>query len=119
MANDCWVVLFQQVFDLTRLVQANIASPLVEPLKRRAGKSLNHWFNPKTREPRECIDPGTGARTFYTPDGPFLHLQRDELTVPWWKDEDYYIGDLTERVRTIRIYNMLIEEATLLDVPSE
>ena len=38
-ANDCWVILFGEVYDLTHLVQSNIESTLVETQRRRAGPS--------------------------------------------------------------------------------
>lgn len=55
-ANDLWVCFFGDVYDLTRLVQSNIQSALVEPLVNAAGTDITHWFDSKTKEPRKMVN---------------------------------------------------------------
>ncbi|KAJ7552220.1 hypothetical protein O6H91_06G046600 [Diphasiastrum complanatum] len=40
-------------------------------------------------------------------------------SLPWWKDPDYIIGKLSERTRSLRIKNVLIDQEVLLEVPSQ
>lgn len=47
--NDCWIVIFNEVFDLTELIQQNY-SYLTDPIIKEAGKDISHWFNPITRD---------------------------------------------------------------------
>lgn len=48
-ANNCWVVIFHEVFDLTELVQKNY-SYLTDPIIKEAGNDISHWFDPITRD---------------------------------------------------------------------
>ncbi len=48
-ANDCWVSFFNEVYDLTDLVQKNY-SKLVEPIIKSAGEDITHWFDHHTRD---------------------------------------------------------------------
>ena len=50
-ANDCWVSFFDEVYDLTDLIQKSY-SPLVDPLIKRAGTDISDWFDPNTRDVR-------------------------------------------------------------------
>lgn len=50
--DNCWVSFFDQVFDLTQLLQEHFTSPLCDPLTLAAGTDITHWFDPKTREVR-------------------------------------------------------------------
>ena len=43
--DDCWVSLFNQVFDLTKLIAENYKSPLCDPLILQGGSNITHWFN--------------------------------------------------------------------------
>ena len=45
-ADDCWVSFFNQVFDLTLLIQDNHANPLCDPIVLAAGTDITHWFDP-------------------------------------------------------------------------
>ena len=45
-ANDCYVSIFHEVYDLTRFIQENY-SPLMEPIIKAAGTDISHWFDPK------------------------------------------------------------------------
>ena len=66
-ADDCWVSLFNQVFDLTKLIYENSESPLCDPIVLAAGTDVSHWFNEETREPKTYIDPLTNLKTYYCP----------------------------------------------------
>lgn len=107
-ANDVWVSFFGDVYDLTRLVQTNISSNLVEPIIGAAGTDITHWFDSKTKEPRKMID-SNGKEVFYCPNGQFLHLETSEdiTTIPWWKNQDFLVGKLTKKSQFIRIINTL------------
>ena len=48
-ANDCWVSFFNEVFDLTELVQKNFTS-LIDPIIKNAGCDITHWFDPLTKD---------------------------------------------------------------------
>lgn len=107
-ANDLWVCFFDDVYDLTPLVQANIESPLVGPLVEAAGTDITHWFDYKTKQPRKMIN-GEGKPEYYCPNGPYLHLDigEDVMQIPWWKNQQYLIGKLTKKSQPIRIINTL------------
>nr|CAD7430361.1 unnamed protein product [Timema monikensis] len=67
------------------------------------------------------IHPVTGVRVPYTPHGPIPHVSLEvpnplwrPVGVPWWLDPKYVIGFLTEKVRPVRILNVLTgQECTL------
>jgi cytochrome b involved in lipid metabolism len=46
-AKDCWVSIFQRVFDLSETIKLN-RGPLTQPIIDNAGKDLSHWFDEKT-----------------------------------------------------------------------
>lgn len=48
-ANDCWISIFYEVFDLTELIQKNY-SKLVDPIIKNAGKDISHWFDQQTKD---------------------------------------------------------------------
>lgn len=118
--NDIWVCFFGDLYDLTHLVQSNIASPLVEPLIEAAGTDITHWFDQKTKEPRKQVDE-EGKEVYYCPNGPFLHLDisEDITSIPWWKNQSYLVGKLTKRSQFIRIINTLSNTEDKLEVPQE
>ena len=88
-ATDCWVVLFQNVFNLTTLIQQNIEKKECEPLIQNSGKDISYWFDKETGEPKTFIDTKTGERVYFTPMGRFLHIEIAESgeDTPWWKQE--------------------------------
>ena len=51
-ADDVWVSLFNQVFDLTRLVTKNHEKSECDPIVLAAGTDITHWFDPETRAVR-------------------------------------------------------------------
>ena len=61
-ANDCWVVLFGEVYDLTTIIQKNITNALTTPLIQAAGSDITYWFDSVSREPRVKINLTTGEK---------------------------------------------------------
>jgi cytochrome b involved in lipid metabolism len=49
MPNDCWVVIFNEVFDVTRLIQQNYSKE-IDPIIKSAGTDISHWFDSLTSE---------------------------------------------------------------------
>ncbi|CDW91187.1 cytochrome b5-like heme steroid binding domain containing protein [Stylonychia lemnae] len=127
--DDCWVSFFNQVFDLTQLLQENFTSELCDPIVLNAGTDITHWFDPLTKEPKTYIDPVKCTTQVYSPIGRYLHIPSQEpdsdsasipFTTPWWRDTTkYMIGNLTFRTRKIRIINMLTKHDDILEVASE
>jgi cytochrome b involved in lipid metabolism len=48
-ANDCWVSFFNEVFDLTELIDANFTN-LMDPIIKNAGTDITHWFDASTKD---------------------------------------------------------------------
>ena len=125
-ANDCYVSIFHEVFDLTKYIQENYSS-LMEPLIKAAGTDISHWFDPKTGDPKTCILPGTSLLSFYSPDGLYPNIPPSfpdaewdyNFDIPWWKNDNYKIGKLTKKVRKINIMNTLTEHVDLIECCQE
>jgi len=81
-ANDCWVSFFNEVYDLTNLIQKNYG-PEVEPIIKAAGTDISHWFDPKTRDPKVKVSAKTGATEYFTPNGRYLHVPPFALENNW------------------------------------
>eukprot|EP01038_Epipyxis_sp_PR26KG_P008419 gene8419-11386_t len=111
--EDCWVSIFDNVYDITGLILANrgvLANPLIEA----GGTSITHWFNEKTGEVKTYIDPVRNIKMYYTPYGRFIHVPPEDpmdkveaIALPWWRDPKYIIGKLTKKTMLVRITNML------------
>ncbi|KAG5177610.1 cytochrome b5 [Tribonema minus] len=125
-AEDCWVSAGHRVLDLTALIEEH-RGPLAEPIIAAAGSDISHWFNPKTGDPKTCIDPVTGLTVAYTPSGRFIHVPpnfpttawRTDFGAPWWQDARYVVGTLTARARMVRIVNVLTQQEDELLVSCE
>ena len=48
-ASDCWLSFFNEVYDLSKLIQSQYCDEC-GPLIRAAGTDITHWFYPVTRE---------------------------------------------------------------------
>ena len=126
-ADDCWVSLFNQVYDLTKLIAEHYNSPLCDPLILAAGTDITHWFDPETREPIKYANPDTGRFETFCPTGRYLHVpdpKEDQfdlgLVMPWWQDvEQFVIGKLTKKPRKINILNTLTKEEQIMIVAQE
>jgi hypothetical protein len=97
-AEDCWVSIYDVVYDITSLIEAN-RDILAEPLIKEAGKSISHWFDQKTRDIKTYMDPMRNIPMPYTPNGRFIHVPpadpcewSTDYEVPWWKDRNFMIG---------------------------
>jgi cytochrome b involved in lipid metabolism len=47
--DDCWVSLFNKVYDLTKLLHENNGKCECDPIVLAAGTDVTHWFDPKTQ----------------------------------------------------------------------
>ena len=96
-SDDCWVSLFNQVFDLTQLIAENHASELCDPIILAAGTDISHWFDLDARSPKTFIDPQTNLESTFCPTGRYLHIPPSgasgnahnevaKFDMPWWSD---------------------------------
>jgi cytochrome b involved in lipid metabolism len=99
--DDCWVTIFDDVYDITELLK-NYRGPLSIPLLEAAGSSISHWFNKKTGDLKTYIDPVRNIEMPYTPQGRFVHVPpsdpldfSESVALPWWKDARYIIGKVS------------------------
>eukprot|EP00826_Nyctotherus_ovalis_P041148 TRINITY_DN4111_c0_g3_i3.p3 TRINITY_DN4111_c0_g3~~TRINITY_DN4111_c0_g3_i3.p3 ORF type:complete len:131 (-),score=46.90 TRINITY_DN4111_c0_g3_i3:504-896(-) len=79
--NDCWVSFFNEVYDLTQLVQKNYGAE-VEPITKAAGTDISHWFDAKTRDPKVVVREN-GAVQYFTPNGRYLHVPPAAPDAQW------------------------------------
>ena len=73
-ADDCWVSFFNEVYDLTQLIQDNINLETTRPLIKAAGQDITHWLDQDTKEPKMAVDPLTNMLWYYCPMGRYLHV---------------------------------------------
>jgi hypothetical protein len=127
--HDAYVSANGVVLDLSQLIQ-RYKGPLAYltlPLIRVAGTDITHWFDPTTDDLKKCVDTVTGLETYAQPLGRFVHvptLAPDRsidctYDLPWWKDPQYVIGQLTRKSRKLRIINTLSGHEVTLEVCSE
>ncbi|DBA02967.1 TPA: hypothetical protein N0F65_003155 [Lagenidium giganteum] len=125
-AEDCWVSIFHRVLDISDLIVEN-RGILTQPLVLHAGSDLTHWFDTKTEDIKEHVDPERNIVLPFLPHGRFLHappLEPDTTWktndfVPWWKDPKYMVGRLTRKARWIEVVNVLTQQTHALEVCSE
>ena len=94
---------------------------------RFAGEDISHWFDRKTNEPKQCVDPETGITTDYVPYGRYVHIPplepssdwATDFKTPWWKDDKYCVGTLSQKSRKIRVVNTLTSQEIELEVAAE
>ena len=73
---------------------------------------------------RACVDPETNCVFPHIPMGRFIHIPprcprtdwANDFGRPWWKDESYCIGLLSNKTRKIRIINTLTSQEQVLEV---
>lgn len=130
-ADDAYVSLNGKVLDLTPLIQHYLKRPkfsfLVNPLIRVAGTDITHWWDPEQDDLKTSVDVNNGLRTYAQPLGRFAHVPTIypdsnidlDYDLPWWKDPQYVIGELTSKTRQIRIINTLTGDEVLLEVCAE
>ena len=127
--NDLWVSFLGHVYDLTPVVkdQDTGEKGLVYPLLKCAGTDISHWFDEKTGDIKQYIDPIKNMKTYYVPQGRFVHVPPAEpvadwdnsFEVPWWKDITLKVGKLSACTRVIRVKNVLTGHEHSMEVPSE
>jgi len=124
--DDLWVSMFGKVYDLTKLVADNSGS-LVEPIIDAAGTDISHWFDPVTKKVKTYMDPETELEVPFCPMGEFLHcppsvpttMWSSNIGKPWWQDKSLSIGNLTAKTRKIRLFNMLTQQESVIEVCCE
>ena len=96
--EDCWVSIFDNVFDITQLM-AHSPGDLSAPLLKAAGTSISHWFNKEDGDIKTFIDPEKNIRLPYTPAGRFIDVPPPDPSIlagnkerPWWLDNKYIVG---------------------------
>ena len=73
---------------------------------------------------RMFIDPVTKCQFAYTPFGRIIHTPplcprtdwANDFGRPWWKNESYCIGLLSQKTRKVRIVNTLTSQEQVLEV---
>eukprot|EP00118_Oscarella_pearsei_P006189 m.28110 g.28110 ORF g.28110 m.28110 type:complete len:217 (+) comp30568_c0_seq2:63-713(+) len=126
-SDDLWVSFLGKVYNLSPLCEAHRGNVLLKPILSNAGKDISYWFDKKTGDLRTHIDHVTGCRVSYTPQGCFIHVPPrypasdwpNDFGKPWWQDEKYCIGKLSQKTRKIRIVNMLTSQENVIEVCSE
>ena len=124
--DDLWVSRFGLVLNLTKLVDEN-RGELAQPIIEAAGEDISHWFDPHSRHLRTYIHPDTLIEQPYLPMGRFIHVPPSDpsaswssaIGTPWWIDSKYVVGRLTKKTRLIKLFNMLTQQETVLEVCSE
>jgi len=71
--NDCWVSFFDEVYDLTTIIQKFYGKE-TDPLVKAAGSDITHWFDSKTREPKTFVSSKNNVIEYYCPYGEYLHI---------------------------------------------
>ena len=97
---------------------------LLKPLIDSAGQDISHWFDAKTNDLKKHIDPNIACPAYYTQHGRFSHVPppyptsnwANDFGKPWWKNEAYYIGILSEKTRFIKIKNALTLQNQIVEV---
>lgn len=73
---------------------------------------------------RTQVDPITGCIVPFTPVGRFLHIPpqgprtdwSSNIGKPWWNDDRYFIGLLSEKTRKVIIMDTLISKEQVIEV---
>ena len=111
---------------------------MADPIVAHAGEDVSHWFDKNSLSSSSSsmadlsikyfVDPDTGLKKPYTPDGMFVHAPAitptsiqaiENLTLPWWKDPKFVVGLLTKKVRRLRITNTLTSHHHIVEMGSE
>jgi len=127
-AEDCWVSIFHKVYDLTDLIRSH-QDHLVNPIVKFAGTDISDWFE-KSRsgnvDVKMHMDKKMNMMAPLLPHGRFLHVPpscpipwKNDFETPWWEDQKYCIGSLSQRTRKVRIVNVLTKQEKILEVCSE
>lgn len=77
-ADDAWVTVFFQVFNLTDLIATNRDS-MTQALISNAGRDISHWFDCKTMDVKSHYNDAFEIVCPYIPMGRFLHVMEPSL----------------------------------------
>eukprot|EP01033_Poteriospumella_lacustris_P002294 gene2294-1676_t len=124
-ADDCWVIINENVYNITELIREH-RGPLAVPLVEAGGTSISHWFNSKTGDLKKYIDPVRNIEVPYTPEGRFIHVPPSDpedmieaVPLPWWKDSRYIVGRVSKKTMKIKVTNMLTRSEHIIKVCKE
>jgi cytochrome b involved in lipid metabolism len=125
--DDLWVSWLGYVYDLTPLALKYRGDILMNPIIKNAGKDISHWFDKDTRNIKMHMNSKLGCMVPYCPDGRFVHVSphvpyanwRPMVEKPWWEDDQYCIGKISQKTRKIRIVNTLTKDEHIIEVCSE
>lgn len=127
--HDAYVSANGLVLDLTPLIKQykGPSAYLTLPLIRVAGTDISHWFDSTTGDLKTCVDTTTGLVTYAQPFGRMVHVPTlspdssidTNYDLPWWRDPQYVMGQLTRKSRKLRIINTLNGHEITLEVCSE
>ncbi|KAI6650093.1 hypothetical protein LOD99_6175 [Oopsacas minuta] len=73
---------------------------------------------------RTHVDPITGCNVPYTPVGRFIHIPPQgprtdwagNFGKPWWVDDQYMIGKLSDKTKKVIILDTLISKEQVIEV---
>ncbi|XP_018335859.1 cytochrome b5 domain-containing protein 1-like isoform X2 [Agrilus planipennis] len=106
--EDCWVSFLGKVFNLTKLVQEFKNTDLVKPILAFAGKDVSQWFDERNGDIRYFINPVTGCRVPFCPNGPIPHVglptpssDWKPVLLPWWKDDERFDNRNLDMFKTL------------------
>jgi cytochrome b involved in lipid metabolism len=125
-AADCWLSLLGKVIDVTGLLHSE-SPELTQSLVSAAGTDISHWFT-KDGELKTVYDVNSGLRRYQTPaelpllhaPPPYPHSDFDlSFGDAWWRQEKLIVGLLTQKTRKLRVVNMLLSTAHVIDVCAE
>lgn len=122
--DNCWVSYLGMVYDLTELCKICYGSDILKPILAHAGKDISHWFDHRTKDIRHYVHPVTGVLVPYCPHGPIPDVNPSAPSTawrpldrcPWWLDDLYRIGNLTENPRPCKVVNCLAGTQSVITV---
>lgn len=122
--NKAHFLVFENVFDLTNLIEENRASKQADNMIAWIGKDVSHFFDPVSKLPirkHEFLVKNMTQRQ--KEESQFLHFDHERCTaegvVPWYLDQRLIIGKITKREIKLRIVNTLSYTEDVLVVPIE
>jgi len=121
------ISFFNHVYDLAPLIAEHKLDPLAVPIVEALGTDITHWFDPETKDPQTYISPFTNMREVFCPQGRYIHVPPETpepgfdtcVNIPWWRDQKYCIGKLSEKTIKINMVNLLSKQKVLMEVPCE
>ncbi|KAH3759802.1 Chromodomain-helicase-DNA-binding protein 3 [Pelomyxa schiedti] len=123
--DDCWVILFGNVIDVSSLLSAHACTAdELAPLVENAGRDVSHWFDPDTHDLMWYMNPETGSRSVWTPMGRFPHVPpeiphsqwRNDFDVPWWANVNLRVGRVSDSTLKICLVNTLTLHKKIMEV---